>query len=118
MRFPETVALAQGSHRAQESAEEVQVSPQDERRAAALANGDPSDDAGQRDELARCARAAARAVQQHYESVRDLEARFEQTTKSIALGTGAAAATSRSTGRVVFAKPGRITRAASGSAAR
>jgi outer membrane lipoprotein carrier protein len=71
-------------------------------------NGGAGDDAAVREADARCATEAARAVQRHYESVRDLEAAFQQTTRSVALGTGAAAATSRSSGRVVFAKPGRM----------
>jgi outer membrane lipoprotein carrier protein len=53
-----------------------------------------------------CVRAAVEAVQKRYESVRDLSARFEQTTFSVALGRAGASSTSR--GRVVFAKPGRM----------
>lgn len=75
---------------------------------AAAANGDAGDDGAVRDELAACATEAARAVQRHYESVRDLSARFEQSTRSVALGTGSAAGQSVSRGEVVFAKPGRM----------
>jgi len=55
-----------------------------------------------------CAERAARLVQSYYEGVDDLRARFEQTTESVALGTGAAAASTRSAGEVIFAKPGRM----------
>lgn len=53
-----------------------------------------------------CAERAAAALQHRYESVRDLEAGFEQTTRSVALGKPGA--TEKSSGRVVFAKPGRM----------
>lgn len=54
-----------------------------------------------------CAHALARRVQSRYESVRDLSARFAQTTQSVALGEGSGSE-SRSTGEVVFAKPGKM----------
>jgi outer membrane lipoprotein carrier protein len=53
-----------------------------------------------------CADGAAKALQRRYEAVRDLEASFEQTTRSVALGQPGASAKSR--GSVVFAKPGRM----------
>jgi outer membrane lipoprotein carrier protein len=53
-----------------------------------------------------CAGRAIAALQRRYESVRDLSARFEQTSRSVALG--GPAATERSQGQVVFAKPGRM----------
>jgi outer membrane lipoprotein carrier protein len=53
-----------------------------------------------------CAGAVAAALQRRYESVRDLSARFEQTTKSAALG--GPGSTTRSSGQLVFAKPGRM----------
>jgi outer membrane lipoprotein carrier protein len=53
-----------------------------------------------------CAERAATALQRRYEAVRDLGARFEQTSRSVALGGPAAAA--KSSGSVVFAKPGRM----------
>jgi outer membrane lipoprotein carrier protein len=53
-----------------------------------------------------CADHAAKALQRRYEAVRDLEASFEQTTRSVALGRPGASARSR--GSVVFAKPGRM----------
>jgi len=74
----------------------------------ALSNGDAAGDGSQAAERVQCATEAARSVQRHYEAVRDLEAHFEQTTRSVALGTGAAAGTGQSSGRVVFAKPGRM----------
>lgn len=58
------------------------------------------------EELDPCARKAVEAVQKRYESVVDLRARFEQTSRSVALG-GPGAET-RSSGDVVFAKPGRM----------
>ena len=53
-----------------------------------------------------CADRAATALQRRYEAVRDLEASFEQTTLSVALGKQGSTAKSR--GTVVFAKPGRM----------
>ena len=71
-------------------------------------NGDAADDAALREERSRCAVAASRAVQDRYESVEDLSARFEQRTRSVALGVGSAAESTESSGRVFFAKPGRM----------
>lgn len=53
-----------------------------------------------------CAETVARAVQHRYESVKDLDARFEQTSQVASLGAAAGRAPVRSRGRVVFAKPG------------
>jgi outer membrane lipoprotein carrier protein len=53
-----------------------------------------------------CAERAARALQRRYESVRDLVARFDQTSRSVALGRPGSDA--KSSGSVVFAKPGRM----------
>jgi outer membrane lipoprotein carrier protein len=53
-----------------------------------------------------CAERAARALQRRYESVRDLGARFDQTSRSVALGRPGSDA--KSSGSVVFAKPGRM----------
>ena len=53
-----------------------------------------------------CAGPVAAALQRRYESVRDLSARFEQTTKSAALGGPGSVTTS--SGQLVFAKPGRM----------
>jgi outer membrane lipoprotein carrier protein len=53
-----------------------------------------------------CADSAASALQRRYEAERDLEAGFEQTTRSVSLGQRGATTTSR--GSVVFAKPGRM----------
>jgi outer membrane lipoprotein carrier protein len=53
-----------------------------------------------------CADRVAKALQRRYEAVRDLEASFEQSTRSVALGQPGA--TSKSRGSVVFAKPGRM----------
>jgi outer membrane lipoprotein carrier protein len=57
-------------------------------------------------EPSACVRGAVAAIQRRYESVRDLSARFEQTSRSVALGN--AGASTRSRGRVSFAKPGRM----------
>jgi outer membrane lipoprotein carrier protein len=57
-------------------------------------------------EVSACERAAVEAVQKRYESVRDISARFEQRSFSVALG--GAGSSSESRGRVVFAKPGRM----------
>jgi len=57
-------------------------------------------------EVSSCVRAAVEAIQKRYETVRDLSADFEQTSHSVALGR--AGASSVSSGRVVFAKPGRM----------
>ena len=62
--------------------------------------------AAEEEELDACARSAVEAVQKRYESVVDLRARFEQTSRSVAFG-GPGAET-RSVGEVVFAKPGRM----------
>ncbi len=53
-----------------------------------------------------CAERAVGALQRRYEAVRDLAARFEQTSRSVALG--GPAATAKSIGSVVIAKPGRM----------
>ena len=76
--------------------------------ASASANGAATDDDAVREDLAACAARTAAAVQKHYESVRDLEARFTQSTRSVAFGSGAVASAGLSTGHVVFAKPGRM----------
>jgi outer membrane lipoprotein carrier protein len=56
---------------------------------------------------ADCAAAVAGRVQAHYDGVRDLRARFVQTTRSVAFGAEASdAETAR--GEVAFAKPGRM----------
>ncbi|MGI9591775.1 MAG: LolA family protein [Myxococcota bacterium] len=66
-----------------------------------------ADPAGAAEEpLEACAGRAIAAVQKRYESVTDLKARFQQTSRSVALG-GPGMET-RSAGEVVFAKPGRM----------
>ncbi len=56
---------------------------------------------------AACATAVAERVQQRYDAVRDLRARFVQHTASVALGS-TGAATLAAGGEVFFAKPGRM----------
>jgi outer membrane lipoprotein carrier protein len=53
-----------------------------------------------------CATTAVRKVQQRYDGVRDLAARFQQETQSVAFG--GASDPDAVSGRVVFAKPGRM----------
>jgi outer membrane lipoprotein carrier protein len=67
--------------------------------AAAPAADEPADGA--------CATAVAARVQERYDAVRDLRARFAQRTASVALGNTPGAAM-ESSGEVVFAKPGRM----------
>jgi outer membrane lipoprotein carrier protein len=68
--------------------------------AASPARGEPPPEA------AACAERAASALQRRYESVRDIAARFEQKSRSVALG--GPGATASSSGSVVIAKPGRM----------
>jgi len=58
--------------------------------------------------VASCAEQVAARVQRHYDGVRDLAARFEQQTRSVTLGDASLAGGERVSGRVVFAKPGRM----------
>jgi outer membrane lipoprotein carrier protein len=55
-----------------------------------------------------CAAAVSKRVQVHYESVRDLTARFQQTSQVVSLGTEAATPGAPSEGEVSFAKPGKM----------
>lgn len=73
---------------------------------AVLAGPAGADGEGGEAEVDPCIRSAVEAIQKRYESVRDLSARFEQTTRSVALGRAGASTTSR--GTVVFAKPGKM----------
>jgi outer membrane lipoprotein carrier protein len=59
-------------------------------------------------EAADCLDRTASAVQRRYEGVRDLSARFEQTTRAASLGEGGSDAETTEQGHVVFAKPGRM----------
>ena len=56
----------------------------------------------------RCAADVARRVQEHYDSVRDFAADFEQTTRSALFGASAPGLAPPSTGKVVLAKPGKM----------
>ncbi len=64
--------------------------------------GPPSSDAE------NCAEGAIDAVQRRYRSIRDLSARFTQTTRSVALGNRPSSPVLESAGSVVFAKPGKM----------
>ncbi len=55
-----------------------------------------------------CANAVARKVQGHYDGVRDLTARFTQTSQVVSLGAEASAPAAASSGEVSFAKPGKM----------
>jgi outer membrane lipoprotein carrier protein len=55
-----------------------------------------------------CGPEAAARVQARYEGIRSLRARFTQTTESAAFGAGEAPAAAPASGRVEFAKPGRM----------
>jgi len=55
----------------------------------------------------QCRDRAVAAVQKRYDGVRDVSARFEQTTRAVAVGSAAGPATV-SRGRVVLAKPGKM----------
>jgi chaperone LolA len=55
-----------------------------------------------------CGPSTARKVQSHYDGVRDLTARFVQTTQVVSLGTASASNATTSSGEVSFAKPGRM----------
>jgi outer membrane lipoprotein carrier protein len=58
--------------------------------------------------LGPCVERAIGALQRRYESIRDLSARFNQTTHSVALGGAPSGLAVTATGTVVFAKPGRM----------
>ena len=74
---------------------------------AAGASAAAGEQRGAASELDRCRDRAASAVQSHYEGVRDVSARFEQTTHAARLGTTPSSpAVSR--GRVALAKPGKM----------
>ena len=53
-----------------------------------------------------CLERAVASIQKRYEGIRDLRARFEQTTRSVAFGTAGSVSASR--GTVIFAKPGKM----------
>jgi len=55
----------------------------------------------------RCSDRAAAAIQRRYEDVRDISARFEQTTRAVGVGSPASEPVV-SRGKVVLAKPGRM----------
>lgn len=58
------------------------------------------------EESSACLDRAVAAIQKRYETIHDLRASFEQTTRSVSLDGPGATTTSR--GRVVFAKPGKM----------
>ncbi len=54
-----------------------------------------------------CAGRVAQRVQAHYEQIADFEADFEQSTQSVALGSGSAGS-EVARGKVIMAKPGKM----------
>ncbi len=62
---------------------------------------------GEMEQPPGCAEQVALRVQSHYDGVRDLDAEFSQSTRSVVLGSVPGEETS-ARGRVVFAKPGRM----------
>ncbi|HBZ72363.1 MAG TPA: outer membrane lipoprotein carrier protein LolA [Deltaproteobacteria bacterium] len=65
-------------------------------------------DAGEKASKGECADQLAIRVQQRYEAVKDLSARFEQTTRVASLHGSGHDAPSESSGEVVFEKPGKM----------
>lgn len=57
---------------------------------------------------ASCVRTSVERIQRFYDSVNDLEGRFLQTTESVGIGAALSGESSKSEGRVVLAKPGRM----------
>lgn len=55
----------------------------------------------------RCSDRAVAAIQKRYEGVRDISARFEQSTRAVTMGAGSSEPVV-SRGQVVLAKPGRM----------
>lgn len=55
-----------------------------------------------------CAERVADRIQQRYDAIRDIEARFEQRTRSVTLGGSSLGDDAPARGRVVIAKPGRM----------
>jgi len=72
----------------------------------ARAGGDAAP-AAEGEAVQRCAEHAADRVQAHYDALRDMRARFRQTTRSVAFAGGSGEAESAQ-GEVFFAKPGRM----------
>ena len=76
---------------------------------APAARGDGSDHPSQEETASRaCVERTVAAVQDRYESIRDLSARFEQTMRSVALGGAMPGSVAKSKGSVTFAKPGKM----------
>ena len=57
---------------------------------------------------ASCVKTSVEGIQRFYDSVYDLEGRFVQTTESVGFGAALSGESSKSEGRVVLAKPGRM----------
>jgi outer membrane lipoprotein carrier protein len=68
---------------------------------------DEAEPVAQHAAMASCRSGAIAAIQRRYESVRDLRARFTQTTRPASLG-GRPAPETRSSGQLAMAKPSRI----------
>ena len=63
---------------------------------------------GEREDGGGCAVQMAERIQAHYQSVRDLEAKFEQSTHSVSLGGSTLSGDELRRGRMVLAKPDRM----------
>jgi len=74
------------------------------RAAFAQSGSSPEPEAAKSD----CTDEVTARVQQRYEAVKDLSARFEQTTRVASLHAAGHGAPSESSGEVVFAKPGKM----------
>ncbi len=75
---------------------------------AAAADAAPSTTSEEDLALIACAERVASIVQKRYEAVKDLQASFAQETRAVSLGAGPMAGAQTVTGRVAFAKPGRM----------
>jgi outer membrane lipoprotein carrier protein len=77
--------------------------------AAALASAAAAEPPAPAPAAPACGPEATARVQARYDGIRSLRARFTQTTESVAFGSGEAApAAAPASGRVEFAKPGRM----------
>ncbi len=74
----------------------------------AQARGLAAEEAPDDEASASCAERVVRAMQQRYEGVRDLSARFEQTTRSASMGGAPPSSNPVRRGQVLLAKPDRM----------
>lgn len=79
-----------------------------DRTSTAAAPGPSAAPSAMTDEADSCAEALAAAIQEHYDSVDDFSANFQQRTYSVMFGDASLGADAPSTGSVQFAKPGKM----------